>query len=69
VIPLLLGSDDPASDDILALVAKYCNAKEIVMAVQESFGILRMELGADDDVNVDIVSRKCLRLLRLYIAG
>ena len=65
---LLLNSPDSAAGDILSLVAECGNAKEVVLAVQESLGFLRIEVGADE-LDPDVVFRRLERLLSSYVAG
>lgn len=68
MLPLLLDSPDPAAGDILSLVAECGNAKEVILAAQESLGFLRVEIGAGEQ-DGDTVFLRLERLLSLYTAG
>ncbi|KAI0646409.1 hypothetical protein C8Q79DRAFT_962504 [Trametes meyenii] len=48
VIPLVVGSVDNGVDDLLALMAEKCSAKEVVMAVEEVIETLDRQLQSDD---------------------
>ncbi|KAK0222140.1 hypothetical protein IW262DRAFT_958881 [Armillaria fumosa] len=69
-IPPLLGSSDKAASDILNLMGRCCNAKEIVIGVQEA--VERLEhllVGADlDDKQVQL-NGQLLTLVRMYAAA
>ncbi len=69
-LPPLLGSSDKAASDILNLMGRCCNAKEIVIGVQEAVERLEHHLaGVDFDDEQVQPNRQLLTLVRMYAAG
>ncbi|KAK0503674.1 hypothetical protein EDD18DRAFT_472592 [Armillaria luteobubalina] len=69
-IPPLLGSSDKAASDILNLMGRCCNAKEIVIGVQEAVERLEHLLASVDldDEQVQL-NGQLLTLVRMYAAA
>lgn len=66
-LPPLLGNSDKAASDILNLMGRCCNAKEIVIGVQEAVERLEHHLaGADLDDEQVQPNRQLLTLVRMY---
>ncbi|KAL5498720.1 hypothetical protein ACEPAH_2075 [Sanghuangporus vaninii] len=68
-VPLLLDIDDPAADEILSLLSECGNAKETVMAVQESLERLYHDLISSDDFGGIKAFLRLERLFHLYIGA
>ncbi|KAL5476761.1 hypothetical protein ACEPAI_2947 [Sanghuangporus weigelae] len=68
-VPLLLDIEDPTADEILSLLAECGNAKETVMAVQESLERLYHDLLSSNDFGGIKVFLRLERLFRLYIGA
>ncbi|KAL5514388.1 hypothetical protein ACEPAG_2476 [Sanghuangporus baumii] len=68
-VPLLLDIEDLATDEILSLLAECGNAKETVMAVQESLERLYHDLISSDDFDGIKAFLRLERLFRLYIGA
>ncbi|KAL5521578.1 hypothetical protein ACEPAF_2326 [Sanghuangporus sanghuang] len=68
-VPLLLDIEDSAADEILSLLAECGNAKETVMAVQESLERLRHDLICSDEFSGVKAFLRLERLFHLYIGA
>jgi hypothetical protein len=72
LIPLLLPCPRDGTDDVLALIARHCSAKEVVMAAQEAAERLRSDPseGDSDDESEDVpLATQLTRLLSLLAKG
>ncbi|KAK0201535.1 hypothetical protein DFS33DRAFT_1385836 [Desarmillaria ectypa] len=65
-LPPLLGSSERAASDILNLMGRCCNAKEIVIGVQEAVERLEHHLATDFDDEQAKPNGQLLALIRMY---
>ncbi|KAK0459978.1 uncharacterized protein EV420DRAFT_1534255 [Desarmillaria tabescens] len=65
-LPPLLGSAQKAAADILNLMGRCCNAKEVVIGVQEAVERLEHHLATDFDDEHDKPNGQLLTLVRMY---
>jgi hypothetical protein len=70
IVPLLLPERDQAAKDILALVGRYCNAKEVIIATQEASERIRAidtpDLGDDKSDKRQSLPSQLVSLADLY---
>ncbi|KAI5115846.1 hypothetical protein M0805_004834 [Coniferiporia weirii] len=69
VVPLLLDSADPAAGEILAQLGECGNAKETVIAVQESLERILHTLSGNDELEDEKIFLRLERFLLLYVGA